>query len=114
MPGTAPLVERMTIRIQLLGAFRVTIGSQTIEDAKWRRRKAGTLVKLLALAPDHRLHREQILDLIWPDLAPSQAANSFHQTLHLARQILFFCLGEAGVIIGSGGSGQPGVDYPLF
>jgi len=87
MPGIAPFAERMTLRIQLLGAFRVTLGSQAIEDAKWRRRKASTLVKLLALAPNHRLHREQILDLIWAELAPPQAANNFYQALYLARRI---------------------------
>jgi hypothetical protein len=38
-------------------------------DASWRLRKAAGLVKLLALAEGHRLHREQAMDLLWPDLA---------------------------------------------
>jgi predicted ATPase/DNA-binding SARP family transcriptional activator len=77
-----------TMRVQLLGAFRITLGSQTIEESKWRRRAASALVKLLALEPSHRLHREQLLNSIWPDLPPSRAANNFHQALYLARRIL--------------------------
>ena len=33
----------------------------------WRLRKAKTLVKLLALARGHRLHREALTAVLWPD-----------------------------------------------
>ena len=56
------------MRIRLLGDFEVSVGTRTIEDASWRLRKAASLVKLLALAPGHRLHRERAMDLLWPDL----------------------------------------------
>jgi hypothetical protein len=35
------------------------LGSRTVEESGWRLKKAAGLVKLLALAPDHRLHRER-------------------------------------------------------
>lgn len=76
------------MRVWLLGRFEVRVGSRTIREDGWRLRKAASLVKLLALAPGHRLHREQILDLLWPDLRPQAAANNFHQTLHVARRTL--------------------------
>ncbi|MBI3974423.1 MAG: hypothetical protein HY332_24345 [Chloroflexi bacterium] len=57
-------------------------------EAAWRLRKAGSLVKLLALAPGHRLHREQVLDWLWPDADPRAATNSLHRTLHAARHVL--------------------------
>ncbi|HEU5441188.1 MAG TPA: hypothetical protein VFU88_18020 [Ktedonobacterales bacterium] len=34
-------------------------------DDAWRRRRARTLVKLLALAPRRRQHREQVVDALW-------------------------------------------------
>ena len=46
------------------------------------------MVKLLALDPAQRLHREYLLDLLWPDLSPSAAANNLHQALHAARRAL--------------------------
>src|SRR5918993_2897296 len=56
------------VRMWLLGGFRVSVGSRTIGEDRWRRRKAATLVKLLALAPGHRLHRKWVIDHLWPDL----------------------------------------------
>lgn len=76
------------IRIQLLGRFKVSIADRVVDEAQWRLRKAKSLVKLLALAPDHRLHREQVMDLLWRDLSPTGAANSFHQALFAARHAL--------------------------
>ena len=52
------------VRVWLLGGFRVSVGSRTIEDSQWRLRKTAALVKLLALAAGHRLHREQAMDLL--------------------------------------------------
>src|SRR5262245_53875725 len=46
------------LRIRLLGQFQVAIGPEVIPEEAWRLRKARSLVKLLALAPGHRLHRE--------------------------------------------------------
>ncbi|MGH3146817.1 MAG: BTAD domain-containing putative transcriptional regulator, partial [Rubrobacter sp.] len=76
------------MRVWLLGRFEVSVGSRIIKEDEWRLRKATSLVKLLTLAPGHRLHREQVLDLLWPDLKPTAAANNLHQTLHVARRTL--------------------------
>ena len=72
----------------LLGSFRVSVGSQTIEQNQWRLRKAASLVKLLAIAPGHRLHREQVMNLLWPDLGKKAASNNLRRVLHFARKAL--------------------------
>src|SRR3712207_1135228 len=89
----APMIPRgggapETLRLWLLGGFRVSVGSQSIGDEEWHLRKAGSLLKLLALAPRHRLHREQAMELLWPDLDPKAALNNLHYALHVARGIL--------------------------
>ncbi|HEV2742789.1 MAG TPA: hypothetical protein VGV91_06515, partial [Rubrobacter sp.] len=76
------------LRVTLLGRFEVAVGSQVVREEGWRLRKAAGLVKLLALALHHRLHREQAVEALWPDLAPRSAANNLHQTLHAARRTL--------------------------
>src|SRR5829696_9646864 len=76
------------VRIWLLGGFRVSVGSRTIEDKQWRLRKAAALVKLLSLAQGHGLHREQAMDLLWPDSDTRAASNNLRQTLHAARGTL--------------------------
>jgi predicted ATPase/DNA-binding SARP family transcriptional activator len=76
------------VRITLLGGFGVAVGDREIPAPAWRLRKAAGLVKLLALAPGHRLRREQVLDALWPELTPEAAANNLRVTLHAARRAL--------------------------
>jgi DNA-binding SARP family transcriptional activator len=76
------------LRIQLLGGFRVCVGSRLIEGSTWKLRKAAAIIKLLALAPHQQLHREQLMDLLWPDFEPQAAANNLRRTLYTARCIL--------------------------
>jgi DNA-binding CsgD family transcriptional regulator len=65
----SPIGEKPeAMRVWLLGGFRVSVGARIIEDATWRLKKTASLMKLLALAPSHRLHREQAMDLLWPHL----------------------------------------------
>jgi len=62
------------LRIWLLGGFRAAVDGTPVADEAWRRNKAKALVKLLALARGKRLHREQLMDVLWPDLAPEHLA----------------------------------------
>ena len=72
----------------MLGGFALSVDGQAVAGGSWRLRKARTLVKLLALAPGHRLHREQAIEVLWPDRPPDAAANNLHQALHVARRRL--------------------------
>src|SRR3712207_3734123 len=76
------------VRVRMLGGFSVSVGPRTVEEGGWRLKKAASLIKLLALAPGHRLHREQAIELLWPELDPKPALNNLHYTLHVARRIL--------------------------
>lgn len=57
-------------------------------ERAWRLRKARELVKLLALAATHTVHRERAMDVLWRDRDPSAAANNLNQTVHMARRTL--------------------------
>jgi predicted ATPase/predicted Zn-dependent protease len=77
---------RGVLRLRLLGDFAVEVDGREVSDTAWRRRKARTLVKLLALAPDRTLHRGQLIEAMWPDA--TQGANNLHQALFAARRAL--------------------------
>ena len=81
------------VRVTLLGGFAAAVDGVPVPDTAWRLKKARELVKLLALAPGHRLHREQVMDVLWRDRAPAAAANNLHQAVHVARRAL-----DAGAI----------------
>jgi predicted ATPase/DNA-binding SARP family transcriptional activator/DNA-binding CsgD family transcriptional regulator len=76
------------MRVWLLGVFRVSVGDRNVRENAWRSRKSASLVKLLTLAPNHRLHREQVMEALWPELGRRAASNNLRQALHVARRIL--------------------------
>src|SRR5262245_59080812 len=78
----------MAVRVSLLGGFAATVDGAVVPDSAWRLKKARELVKLLALARGHRLHREVVMDVLWRDLAPAAAANNLHQAVYVARRAL--------------------------
>ena len=77
-----------TLDIHLLGPFRVLVDGQAIEERQFTRRKPKQLIKLLALQPHYQLHREQAMELLWPDSEPELAANNLHKAIHMARHAL--------------------------
>src|SRR5215208_8401489 len=89
-PTTAGAVrsEPEEVRIGLLGGFRLWIGPRLIEEDRWRLRKARSLLKLLALAPGHTLHREQVMEALWPGVGMHKASNNLHQIVHALRRAL--------------------------
>ncbi len=76
-----------SLSIRVLGTFRVSVSSGPIAATSWRRR-AASLVKLLAITPGHRVHREEVLEALWPDSNPETASNNLHQALYVARRTL--------------------------
>ncbi|MBT2389777.1 tetratricopeptide repeat protein [Streptomyces sp. ISL-1] len=76
------------VRIGLLGGLRVTVADRHVAAGAWRLRKARSVLKLLALTPGHRLHRDRLYDLLWPDLDAEAASNNLHQVLHAVRRAL--------------------------
>jgi DNA-binding SARP family transcriptional activator len=74
--------------IGLLGRFVIRVDGQPVPCAAWRHKRAAELVKILALTKGHRLHREQVMDLLWPDLAPDAAAGNLRKAVHFARASL--------------------------
>lgn len=76
------------VSVSLLGGFTAAVDGVPVPERAWRLKKARELVKLLALAPDHRLHREQVMDVLWRDRAPAAAVNNLHQAVFVARRAL--------------------------
>ncbi|MBZ9813455.1 BTAD domain-containing putative transcriptional regulator [Mesorhizobium sp. CA7] len=78
----------MRVSIHLLGRFAVSVDDRVVPAAEWRRDRAAALVKLLALRPGHRAHREQIMETFWPDADPDAAGASLRKAVHFARRAL--------------------------
>jgi DNA-binding SARP family transcriptional activator/Tfp pilus assembly protein PilF len=77
-----------TLEIYLLGPFKVAVDGVSIDERQWSRQKPKLLLKLLALQPRHRLHREQAMELLWPNSDSESAINNLHKAIHIARHAL--------------------------
>jgi DNA-binding SARP family transcriptional activator/tetratricopeptide (TPR) repeat protein len=78
----------VSVEIRLLGGFEVSVDGRTVPASAWSRRQAAGLVKILALAPRRQLHREQVMDALWPDLPPDTAGPRLHKAAYFARRVL--------------------------
>jgi DNA-binding SARP family transcriptional activator len=76
------------LRIALLGGFNAERAGDPRPISGWQRRSAKTLLKILATHPRHALHREQIVELLWPGVEAESAFNSFGKALYAARHAL--------------------------
>ncbi|HEX6231824.1 MAG TPA: AAA family ATPase [Jiangellaceae bacterium] len=84
------------VEITMLGGFAVLVDGKPVAADDWVRPQAATLVKVLALATGHRLHREQLIDRLWPDLTMADAAPRLHKLAHYARRALG---GQRGAVV---------------
>jgi DNA-binding SARP family transcriptional activator/tetratricopeptide (TPR) repeat protein len=80
--------DMAAVEVTMLGRFAVRVDGAEIPAQAWSRRQAAGLVKLLALAPRRQLHREQVIDALWPDVVPDEAAPRLHKAAHFARRVL--------------------------
>ncbi|WP_433428287.1 ATP-binding protein [Nonomuraea sp. CA-141351] len=97
------------LRLRLLGGFAAERPGTAPSAGRWRRPSAKTLVKLLAVAPGHRLHRDQVMDVCWPESDAESAVRSLRVALHAARHTLepelparapsSYLLGEGGLLL---------------
>jgi DNA-binding SARP family transcriptional activator len=76
------------VAVRSLGRFQVSAEGREVPADAWRHRRAAELVKVLCLAPGQRLHRERVIDALWPELAPEAGAANLHKAAHLARRAL--------------------------
>ena len=83
MIDTIPLLA-----VSTLGRFEIRRDTSPLVGGNWSRRKVCELFKLLLSVEQHRLHREQVQEMLWPTSTQEQATNSFGKTLYLLRSAL--------------------------
>lgn len=102
--------------VWLLGRFVVHVDGRPVPAGAWRHKRAAELVKILALANGHRLHCEQVTDLLWPDLAADAAAANLRKAVHFARASLGApaAINRSGDMLELGPDGHVLVDAQAF
>ncbi|MEM1205030.1 MAG: BTAD domain-containing putative transcriptional regulator, partial [Acidobacteriota bacterium] len=81
--------------LRLLGHPAVRSSGATV-DVEWPLRRALLTVAFLALSPDHRASRDEIVHGVWPESDPEAIRRNFHPTLSHARRVLTAARPECG------------------
>jgi predicted ATPase/DNA-binding SARP family transcriptional activator len=84
------------LHARLLGPVQLTIGGRALLADAWPRRSARLLLLLLLTHPEHRLPRDRVTDLLWPDALPEQASASLRKAVHALRRVLEPSLDQGG------------------
>lgn len=76
------------IFVHSLGIFEVWRGDNQIRSIDWQRDKARKLFQLLLIHKEEWLHRDQIIDRLWPDLPQEAATRDFKVALNALNKAL--------------------------
>jgi ATP/maltotriose-dependent transcriptional regulator MalT/DNA-binding SARP family transcriptional activator len=79
---------RPAVFIGALGGLRVVVEGSPVAAAAWQSKKARDILKLLVARRGKPLHREVLLDLLWPDEDPKKTANRLSVALSVVRAVL--------------------------
>jgi DNA-binding SARP family transcriptional activator len=91
-PASYPLLteDQTPLRIQTLGDFRIWRDAEEIPGAAWKREKALHLFQFFVTMRRRvlHLHKEQIIDHLWPELDFEEGDRDFKVALHTIHKVL--------------------------
>jgi DNA-binding SARP family transcriptional activator len=85
--SASPAANTPVVHLTTLGLFAVQRDGTLVADAEFGRRKARTLLAVL-LCARRAVHRDALIELLWPDLPERRGLAALHSTLHALRRTL--------------------------
>jgi DNA-binding SARP family transcriptional activator len=76
------------VSIRTLGGFSVTVAGEPVPSSAWQSRVAREIVGMLTANRGRALHREILIERLWPDEDPSKAGNRLSVALSTVRGVL--------------------------
>jgi DNA-binding SARP family transcriptional activator len=77
-----------SLRIYVLGRFEIEQAGRLIESEKWRSGKARSLFKVLLSRRGYQISRQEISELLWPELDQERVSNNLNQAVYSLRRTL--------------------------
>lgn len=79
----------LRLRIEVLGPLQVHAPQGLLLRRHWRSARALRLLALVLVGRLRFVHRDKIMEALWPEADPRKSANSLRQSLHILRRSLF-------------------------
>jgi ATP/maltotriose-dependent transcriptional regulator MalT/DNA-binding SARP family transcriptional activator len=86
--GSLSLRASHDVNIRTLGGFGVTIAGEPVSSSAWQSRVAREVVGMLAATRGRSVHREVVIERLWPDEDPTRAGNRLSVALSTIRGVL--------------------------
>ncbi len=83
-----PVPQNHTLQVFTLGGFGIVVGGHSVDVGKWKRKHAVTLLKYLITQLDRPVHRERLIDCLWPDVDERQGWGRLKVTMYYLRSEL--------------------------
>jgi DNA-binding SARP family transcriptional activator len=80
--------EPHTLQIFTFGSFGLTVAGRSVAIEKWKRKQAITLLKYLVTQLDRPIHRERLINSLWPDVDEIQGWGRLKVTISYLRHQL--------------------------
>jgi DNA-binding SARP family transcriptional activator len=88
MPFRRGTLPGRSLAIRCFGTFELWRHGRMVAPAAFGRRKALELLKVLILQHGAPLHRDQLVEILWPGVAPRCGANRLHGVVNALRSTL--------------------------
>jgi DNA-binding SARP family transcriptional activator len=76
------------LQIFTLGAFGIAVGGRSLAVEKWQRKQAVTLLKYLVTQLGRAVHREALVECLWPEVDESHGGERLKVTVYFLRSQL--------------------------
>jgi PAS domain S-box-containing protein len=80
--------QHHTLQLFTLGGFGIVAAGSSVDISKWRRKQAVTLLKYLITQLDRPVHRERLLDCLWPGVDQRRGLGRLKVTMYYLRREL--------------------------
>ena len=85
---TSSRPEPHTLQIFTLGCFGLVVAGRSVAIEKWKRKQAVTLLKYLVTQLDRPVHRERLIDSLWPGIDEQQGWGRLKVAMYYLRSEL--------------------------
>ncbi len=86
-PAT-PMPQHHTLQVFTLGGFGMVVAGRSVDIGKWKRKQAVTLLKYLITRLDRPVHRDRLLEFLWPGVDEHQGRGRLKVTMYYLRREL--------------------------
>jgi PAS domain S-box-containing protein len=83
-----PVPQYHTLQLFTLGGFGIVMAGRSVDVAKWKRKQAVTLLKYLITQLGRPVHRERLLDCLWPGVDRRRGLGRLKVTMYYLRHEL--------------------------